>query len=173
MEPSNNERVWKLSWPFTRCSPAPSGIQLDGLYTVSAQKICDQLECVFVSMYLQINTVQAWAFTRVHINICKQISMLVVQSLSCVQLFVTSWTATRQALLSFTISWRLFKLSQWPLSQWCYLTISSTVTHFFSCPQSFQASGSFPVSWLFASDGPSILQLQHQSFQWIFSVDFL
>ena len=34
----------------------------------------------------------------------------VVQSLSHVQLFVTSWTAARQAFLSFTISQRLLKL---------------------------------------------------------------
>ena len=34
----------------------------------------------------------------------------VVQSLSRVQLFVTSWTAACQASLSFTISWSLLKL---------------------------------------------------------------
>ena len=33
-----------------------------------------------------------------------------VQLLSCVQLFATPWTAARQASLSFTISWSLFKL---------------------------------------------------------------
>ena len=33
-----------------------------------------------------------------------------VQSLSCVQLFETPWTATCQASLSFTISWSLLKL---------------------------------------------------------------
>ena len=31
-------------------------------------------------------------------------------SLSCIQLFVTPWTAARQASLSFTISWSLFIL---------------------------------------------------------------
>ena len=40
-----------------------------------------------------------------------------------------------------------------PLSQWCHPTISSSVAPFSSCPQSFPASGSFPVSLLFASDG--------------------
>ena len=34
----------------------------------------------------------------------------VVQSLSCVQLFVTPWTVAHQASLSFTISWSLLKL---------------------------------------------------------------
>ena len=42
-----------------------------------------------------------------------------------------------------------------PLSQWCHLTISSSVTPS-SCLQSFPTSGSFPTSWLFASGGQSI-----------------
>ena len=43
-----------------------------------------------------------------------------------------------------------------PLSQWCHQTISSSITHFSSCPQSFPKSGSFPMSWLFASCGQGI-----------------
>ena len=43
-----------------------------------------------------------------------------------------------------------------PMSQWCYLTISSSATLFSFCPQSFSASGSFPRSQLFESGGPSI-----------------
>ena len=43
-----------------------------------------------------------------------------------------------------------------PLSQWCYLTISSSVIPFSSCLQSFPASGSFLVSQLFESGGQSI-----------------
>ena len=35
---------------------------------------------------------------------------LLVQSLNCVQLFVTPWTAACQASLSFAISWNLLKL---------------------------------------------------------------
>ena len=42
-----------------------------------------------------------------------------------------------------------------PLSQWCRPTISSSVIPFSSCLQSFPASGSFPVSQLFASGGQS------------------
>ena len=57
-----------------------------------------------------------------------------------------------------------------PLSQWRHPTISS----FSSCPQSFPASGSFPMSWPFALLAKVLeLQLQHQSFQRIFRVDFL
>ena len=43
-----------------------------------------------------------------------------------------------------------------PLSQWCYLIISSSVGFFPFCVQSFPASGSFPLCWLFASGGQSI-----------------
>ena len=43
-----------------------------------------------------------------------------------------------------------------PFSHCCHPTISSSVVHFPSCPQSFPAPGSFPVSQLFASRGQSI-----------------
>ena len=43
-----------------------------------------------------------------------------------------------------------------PFSQWCHPTISSSVTRFSSCPQSFPASGSFLISQLFASGGQNI-----------------
>ena len=57
-------------------------------------------------------------------------------------------------LLSSTISQSLLRFI--PLSQWCYLTISSSVVPFPFCLQSFPASGSFPMSWLFTSGGQSI-----------------
>ena len=41
------------------------------------------------------------------------------------------------------------------LSRWCHPTISSSVIPFSSCLQSFPASGSFPMSQLFTSDGQS------------------
>ena len=43
-----------------------------------------------------------------------------------------------------------------PLSWWCHPAISVSVIPFSSCPQSFPASGSFPVSQLFAWGGQSI-----------------
>ena len=43
-----------------------------------------------------------------------------------------------------------------PLSWWCQLSISSSVVPFSSCLQSFPASGSFPMSQLFACSGQSI-----------------
>ena len=50
-----------------------------------------------------------------------------------------------------------------PLSWWCHLTILSSLDPFSSCPQSFVASGTFSVSWLFASGGQSIEASASQS----------
>ena len=66
---------------------------------------------------------------------------------------VTLWTAAHQASLSFTVP-RVCSNSS-PLTWWSHPTISSSVTPFSSCPQSFPASGSFPVSWPFTSSGQS------------------
>ena len=62
-----------------------------------------------------------------------------------VWLFLTPWTAARQASLS----------TQTHVRQ-CHPTISFSVIPFSSCPQSFPASGSFPMSQLFTSGGQSI-----------------
>ena len=43
-----------------------------------------------------------------------------------------------------------------PSSWWCHPAISSSVIPFSSCPQSLPASGSFPVSQLFAWGGQRI-----------------
>ena len=82
------------------------------------------------------------------------------------------WTAARQASLSLTISQSLPKLmfisSEMPSNHhilWCPLLSF--------CPQSFPASGTFlKVDCLHQMTKILELQLQHQSFQWVFRVDF-
>ena len=61
-----------------------------------------------------------------------------------------------------------------PLSHWCHPATSFYVIPFSFCLQSFQASGSFPVSQ-FLHQVAKVLefQLQPQYFQWIFRTDFL
>ena len=60
-----------------------------------------------------------------------------------------------------------------PSSRWCHPTISSSVAPF-SGLQSFPAPGSFPMSHFFTLGGKVLeFQLQHQSFQWIFTTHFL
>jgi len=61
-----------------------------------------------------------------------------------------------------------------PLRQWCHPTISSSVTFFSSCLNLYQHQGLF--QWVSTSHLVAKvleLQLQHQSFQWVFRVDFL
>ena len=77
-----------------------------------------------------------------------------LQSLSHVWLFATSWTTAHQVSLSFTITWSLLK----------FMTIESVMPSnhlilcysLLSCPKSFPASGSFPMSQLFTPGGQSI-----------------
>ena len=68
---------------------------------------------------------------------------IVVQSLNCVRLFATPWIAAHQASLSFTISRSLLKIMS--IQSVIYPTISSSVTPFSSCLQSF------PV-WVFSKE---------------------
>ena len=77
----------------------------------------------------------------------------VVQSLSRVRLFATPWTAAHQASLSLTISWSLLKLTS--------IELMMPSNHLILSPPSppalnLPASGSFPMSQLFASGGQSI-----------------
>ena len=82
------------------------------------------------------------------------ISVSSFQLFSHVWLFVTPQTAARQASLSITNSWSLFKL----MSIQSVMSSSQLILSFSfsSCPQSFPASGSFPMSQFFTSCGQSI-----------------
>ena len=77
-----------------------------------------------------------------------------VQSLSRVQLFVThELQHTRLPCPSPSPG---ACSNSCPSSWWCHPTISSSVVPFSSCPQSFPASGSFPISQFFTSSGQRI-----------------
>ena len=91
--------------------------------------------------------------THTHTHTHTQGSNDVVQSLSCVQLFATAWTAACQVSLSFTVSQSLLKLMS--------IELVMPSNHLmpccpFFCPQSFPPSWSFPMSWLFTLGGLNI-----------------
>ena len=81
-------------------------------------------------------------------------SLSSVQSLSCVWLFATPWTAAQQASLSLTNSQSSLKLMS--IESVMPSNISSSVVPFPFCLWSFQASGSFQMSQLFPLVGQSI-----------------
>ena len=82
----------------------------------------------------------------------KHVFLKFLLSFSHVQLFVTPRTAACQAPLSSTVSRNLLEFMS---IESVMLSVSFSAAPFSFCPQSFPASGSFPVSWLFASGGQS------------------
>ena len=96
--------------------------------------------------------------------------IIVVQTLSCIQLFATPWTAACQASLSLTISWSLLKLT----------SIESMMpsNHLILCRPLLLLPSIFPSMNLFQWVSSShqlakVLELQHQAFWWIFKAEFL
>ena len=115
---------------------------------------------------------QIWNFHNQH-KIPEYSVTKSLQSLSRVQLFTTPWTAAHEDTMSFTNSWSLLKL----------MPIESVMPSNSSHPLSSPSPPAFSLSkhqdlpqWVCSSHQvPTVLefQLQHQSFQWIFSTDFL
>ena len=81
-----------------------------------------------------------------------------VQSLSRVQLFVTSWTATNQASLSFTISWSFLKLMS--------IELVMTSNHLILCNPHLLLPLIFPSIRVFSNE--SVLCIRRPKY-WIFS----
>ena len=115
--------ISSVAWPSSPLSPSsPNMHTLDYEFL----KGMDSLGAIFVSWRLNF----------------------VVVSLSCVRFFVTHGLQHAR-LLCPSPSPRVCSNSC-PLSQRCHPIISSSVVPFSSCLQSFSASGSFPMSRLFA-----------------------
>ena len=97
--------------------------------------------------------------------------LVVVQLLSCVWLFVTPWTAALQAPLSFTFSRSLLR----------FMSIVSVMpsNHLTLCCPNYPPALNLshhqgPFQWVSSlHQVAEVLELQHQSCQWIFRVDFL
>ena len=96
------------------------------------------------SVYLHWSTSSVAARTAIFPTLRAVLQLSSVQSVSRIRLFVTPWTAARQASPPSPTP-RAYPNSC-PLSRWCHPTISSSVIPFSSRLQSFPASGSFPMS---------------------------
>ena len=82
---------------------------------------------------------------------------------SVVSNFVNPWTAAHQAFLSFTITQSLLKLMS--------IELMMPSNHHILCHPFLFLPSIFPSIRVFSNE--LALQLQHQSFQWIFRADFL
>ena len=98
----NGQRSWRT-------------LKLWGKLSNLKKNIWRRILCFWIELYIPLNIKG--------LEMLKFIYSIVVQSLSCVWLFVTPWTAACQASLPFTISHNLLKLML--LSWWCHPTISS------------------------------------------------
>ena len=125
-----------------------------------------------------IKVAWSWTFRSFLLQISLRQSFVVAQSLSPVQLFATPWTPAHQASLSCTVSQSLLK----------FVSIESVMlsNHLMLCcpllllPSILPSIGVFPNESAlciqykyFGASRTSELQLEHQSFQWIFRTDFL
>ena len=73
-------------------------------------------------------------------------NLIVVQSLSCVLLFVTPWTAACQASLSFTISWSLLRLMS--------IELVMPFNHLILCCLLLLPPSTFPSIRVFPNESP-------------------
>ena len=98
--------------------------------------------------------------------------LVVVQLISHICLFETPWTAGHEAFLSSAISESLLKLRS--------IELMMPSNHLVICYPLLLLPSIFPNIRVFSIESPLHirwpkyeLQLQHQSFQWLFRVDFL
>ena len=164
--------ILKLRWKSEKIPSSQSNL----LSKRTEPEVCSLISCHKNRHLDQWNRIQSteinsYIYGQLIYNKVSKNIVLVVQSLSHVWPFAAPWTAARQASLSFTISWSLLKLT----------SIESVMAsnHLIQCcpllllPSVFPCLQSFPMSQFFASGVKVLeLQLQHQSYQWIFRVDF-
>ena len=105
----------------------------------------------FLSFSLSLSSI--WSSYRYQEDICLRLSLLFSHSVVSSSLWPHGLVHTRLPCPS--LSPRACSNSH-PLSRWCHPTLSFSVTLFSSCPQSFPASGSFPLSLHFISGGQII-----------------
>ena len=138
--------AWKIPW-----TEEPGRLQSMGLQRVWhdwaslrawSQGLIGYLkEFRFGPMAMESHPGEGW---KNWINILGDHSKL--QLFSCVRLFTTSGLQhARLPCLSLSPG---VCSNSCPLSGWCHPTISSSLALISLCPQSFPASGSFPMSWL-------------------------
>ena len=111
-------------------------------------------ECPFSKpQYLPQGISQGYTLIRKQF-ICSLTHQFSSVTQSCLTLWPHALQHTRLPCPSLTNCWSYS--NSCPLSQWCHPIVSSSVTLFSSCFQSFPVSGSFPRCQFFTSCGQSI-----------------
>ena len=154
--------MWFLpSYHLAGASPLP--LNVGYLFLVGSNILLSMVVQQWV-VILEFTEDERISFYSAICHSIQNFQFILVQSLSYVQLFVPQ--EVQHARLPCPSPAPGVCSNSCPLIRWCHPTISSSVALFSSCLQSFPASRSFLMSWLFAR----VLELQLQSFQWIFRV---
>ena len=147
------------------------GDGVDRIYCISAIRIpppfpalAPEMSSLFFGLRVHCVHWESFSVPESTGNPLRGVSVFVVLLLSHVRQFVTPWTGACQAPLSFTVFWSLLKLSNHLILYCPYLLLPNLSQHqgllqWVNC------------SYLMAK--VLELQLQHQSFQWIFRADLL
>ena len=154
----NNSGMWgSVPWPNSTCPGALSvEAQSANHWTTREESLSTLSKILFPYIITEYWVEFSVLIPQVPISCLLYMFVVVVvfQLLSCVRLFATPWTATRQASLSFIISWSLPKLMPSESVMLSNHLILFHPLHF--CLQSFPAPGSFPMSHFFPSGSQSI-----------------
>ena len=152
-----------LRWSYTAASKMFSLLSFQGLAFNSNKEIFSPVKLHLTSVLAHLEGVSI-AFKKLLNHLAVQFSS--VQSLSHVQLFVTPWTAGCQASLAITNSWNLPKLMS--------IELVMPSSYLILCCPLLLLPSIFPSQWAGSlHQVAKVLELQHQSFQWIFRVNFL
>ena len=160
MAAHSNIRAWKIPWMVEPGRLLSMGSQRVGHDWATSLHFCQinngifhRLRQIILKFVWKHKTTYPEKKTNKHTKIKKEFLTFYCLSFSHyrVRLFTTPWTAACQASPSFTISWSLLKL----------MSIESVMpsNHLILChpllllPSVFPASGSFPMSRLFALGG--------------------
>ena len=147
----NIVHIIHFSWfpiPKSKWILQPLNATLKSCYSITL--ICCNLSLLLTLIcFLNVSALSYMASTRQRM----QHTVAVLKSFGRVRLFATH--ELQHARLPCPSLCPRVCSNSCPLSQWCHPSISSSVDPF-SCPQSFPASGSFPMSQFFSSGGQSI-----------------
>ena len=125
----------------------------------------EELESERVLKKIQRSFKKLIAVLPLKLVVGKSLALIAFLSPNICNYFVISWYLVLKLYLTLCSPWTSALCpplsprvcsNSCPLSWWCYLTISSSADPFLFCLQSFPASGSFLMNWLFESGGQTI-----------------
>ena len=164
--------IWEFDVYFLL---VPPGVWLECIHLYETKPFLESLAYWTLCLWKAENLIQKLGDSSVVVFLgwpTRIPNLVWVQSLSRVWLFVTTWTTASQASLSLTIFWSLPKFMSIALVMpsshhrlWRPLFLSlifPSIKVFFQCNDCL-----YQVTKILE------FQLHHQSFQWLFRVDFL